>query len=81
MKAKLVRIGNSRGIRLPKPMIEQAGLEENVELEVQEGVILIRSVTATRAGWAKAAAVLAATGSTPLDPVVETEFDRDEWSW
>ena len=32
MKARLVRIGNSRGVRLPKPLIEEAGLEDDVEL-------------------------------------------------
>ncbi len=41
MKARLVRIGNSRGIRLPKPIIEQAGLTEEVELRVSEGAIII----------------------------------------
>ena len=34
MKARLVRIGNSRGIRLPKPLIEQAGLTDEVELRI-----------------------------------------------
>ena len=33
MKAKLVQIGNSRGVRLPKPMIEEAGLKDDVETE------------------------------------------------
>jgi antitoxin MazE len=41
MKARLVQIGNSRGIRLPKPLIEQAGLGEDVELVVRHGGILI----------------------------------------
>ena len=41
MKTKLVRIGNSRGVRLPKPFIDQAGLEEQVELVVREGEIVI----------------------------------------
>jgi antitoxin MazE len=37
MKARLVRIGNSRGVRLPKPLILEAGLGEDVELRVQKG--------------------------------------------
>ena len=45
MKARLVRIGNSRGVRLPKPLIEEAGLTEDVELQVQEGQIIISRVS------------------------------------
>ena len=81
MKTKLVRIGNSRGIRLPKLLIEQAGLEDDVQLELQGGTVVIRPLATTRAGWAAAAAALAATGSGLLDPVVATDFDRDEWAW
>ncbi len=81
MKTKLVRIGNSRGIRLPKLLIEQAGLEDDVELELQGGTVVIRPLASTRAGWAEAAAALAATGGGLLDPIVATDFDRDEWAW
>ncbi|MEO5824986.1 MAG: AbrB/MazE/SpoVT family DNA-binding domain-containing protein [Gemmatimonadales bacterium] len=81
MKTKLVRIGNSRGIRLPKPFIEEAGLDEDVELEVHGHTIVIRPISSTRAGWAEAAAALAATQTGMLDPVMPTEFDRDKWTW
>ena len=62
MKARIVRIGNSRGVRLPKALIEQSGLGEEVELRVQPGAILIHSVAQPRAGWAEAARRL---GSAP----------------
>ena len=52
--AKLVAIGNSRGVRLPKAMIEQAGLGADIELEVIDGAIVIRSHRPVRAGWAEA---------------------------
>jgi antitoxin MazE len=81
MKTKLVRIGNSRGIRLPKLLIEQAGLEEDVQLELRGGSVVIRPLASIRAGWAQAAATLAATEDGLLDPVVATNFDRDEWAW
>ncbi len=82
MKARLVRIGNSRGIRLPKPLIEQAGLGEEVELLVQEGAILIQSTTAPRTGWADAARHLAhAEGTGLLDAPLPTKFDEGEWKW
>jgi antitoxin MazE len=82
MKARIVRIGNSRGIRLPKPLIEQAGLGEVVELLVQEGAILIQATAGTRAGWAEAAQRLAAEEDGRLvDEPTLTKFDETEWSW
>lgn len=81
MKAKLVRIGNSRGVRIPKPLIDQVGLADEVELEIEGGAVVIRPAAAIRAGWAQAAAALAETRPHLLDPVVETTFDRDEWVW
>lgn len=82
MKARLVRIGNSRGVRLPKPLIEQAGLGEVVELLVQDGAILIQSTAAPRTGWAEAARNLAETdGGGLLDAPTFTKFDEVEWRW
>ena len=82
MKAKLVRIGNSQGIRLPKPLIEQVGLAEEVELEVRDGAIVIGPAEQLRSGWAEAAQALAARGENQLlDPFVPTQFDEQEWAW
>lgn len=82
MKTRIVRIGNSRGIRIPKPLLTQAGLGEEVELRVEAGAIRIESLTAPRAGWAEAAQQLVATeGTGLLDEPGPTRFDRDEWEW
>lgn len=54
VKTRLIRIGNSRGVRLPKPVIEQAGIGEDVQLEVQGSTLVIRALRSTRAGWAEA---------------------------
>ena len=82
MKAKIVRIGNSRGIRLPKPLIEQAGLAEEVELEVRDGEIVISSALRPRRGWAEAAHHLASRSECELlDEPVPTSFDSEEWEW
>lgn len=80
-KARLVRIGNSRGIRLPKPLIEQAGLADEVELDVHDGAIVIRPLNGPRAGWADAAAALAEVEGGLLDAPTATRFDREEWEW
>ncbi len=81
MKTRLVRIGNSRGVRLPKVLIEQAGLDEDVELAVEGNTVVIRPLASTRAGWAEAAADLAATDEGLLDAVRPNAFDEDEWTW
>lgn len=82
MKTRLVRIGNSRGVRIPKPLLEEAGLEEEVELRVVESGILIERVGRARSGWADAAAELEARGEGGLlDEVTPTGFDESEWEW
>jgi antitoxin MazE len=55
MHAFLVKIGNSQGVRLPKAVIEQAGLEKDLDLEVVDGAVIIRSQKQARTGWAEAA--------------------------
>ncbi len=81
MKTKLVRIGNSRGIRLPKPIIEEAGISNAVEVRVRSGAIIIAKVSGPRAGWAEAAKHLREQGEDRLlDPPASTHFDREEWT-
>lgn len=82
MKSRLIRIGNSRGVRLPKSLIEEAGLSDELELHLDNGTIVIRSAKPARAGWAEAAAEMATTGEDRLpDEVVPTRFDDEEWEW
>lgn len=82
MKAKIVRIGNSRGIRIPKPLLEQAGLGEDVELRIVDSGIVIEPSSRARAGWRQAARLLHERGDDePLDAPTPTEFDATEWSW
>ena len=82
--AKLVAIGNSRGVRIPKAMIEQTGLGEEVELEVVDGTIVIRRKRRPREGWAEAATLLAERGEElppEITDMTETEWMRDHWRW
>jgi antitoxin MazE len=82
MRTRLVSIGNSRGIRLPKLLIEEVGLRDEVELRVQEGAIVIRPAGAPRAGWAEAARELSECAEAGLlDAPTPTRFDQDEWEW
>lgn len=82
MKTRLVRIGNSRGVRLPKPLILEAGLSEDVELRVQKGAIVIARAALPRSGWSEAAKRLRMRSDDALlDPPTLTRFDETEWTW
>jgi len=82
MKTKLIKIGNSRGIRIPKPLLEEAGLIEEVSITVTDQGLVVESVDSTRANWATAAAQLHARGEDGLlDESVPTFFDETEWKW
>lgn len=82
MKTRIVRIGNSRGVRIPKPLLEEAGLEDEVELRVVDSSIVIESAEAPRRGWESAAAELnARDGDRLLDEPMPTAFDEVEWVW
>ena len=81
MKARLVRVGNSRGVRIPKALIEETGLGEDVELRARGRSIVISPGGRPRAGWREAARQLRQDGLGLLDPPTTTRFDRDEWEW
>ena len=82
IKTRLVQIGNSRGVRLPKPIIEEAGLDDEVELQVRGGAIIIKPLRAPRSGWEEAARALRESGGDVLlDPPTPTRFDEEEWEW
>jgi antitoxin MazE len=79
MKARLIRIGNSRGVRLPKAVIEQVGLEDEVELRVEDQRVVIMPSSRPRAGWAEAVRDLGPDEL--LDPPAPTRFDEADWQW
>ena len=82
MKARLVRIGNSRGVRLPKLLIQEARLKDEVLLRVRDGAVIITSSSRPRSGWAEAASqVRQQDQDRLLDEPTPTDFDQKEWRW
>ncbi|MBI3355912.1 MAG: AbrB/MazE/SpoVT family DNA-binding domain-containing protein [Nitrospirae bacterium] len=84
MKARVVRIGNSKGIRIPKAVIEQCHLHGAVDLEVQQGQLVIRSTSRPRAGWGEAFEQMHRHGDDHLldrEPSASSTWDRKEWTW
>jgi len=78
-----VRIGNSRGIRIPKPLIEQCGFGDTVELHVEQDRLIIAPDHAPRQGWKEAFAATrsGAPDSVLLEALPSNEFDAEEWTW
>jgi antitoxin MazE len=83
MKVELVRIGNSRGIRIPKPILEQCGFRETVELSVEKHRLVISPEHRPRQGWEEAfrAAGMSGRDELLLDTLPANEFDRKDWQW
>ena len=82
MRTRIVRIGNSRGVRIPKPLLEEAGLEDEVKLTLGPAGILISPAGTPRSDWAEAAGLVRERGEDGLlDAHVSTRFDESEWEW
>jgi antitoxin MazE len=79
---RIVTIGNSRGIRIPKPLLEQAQLEEEVEIAVGRNELVIRSASHPRQGWDAQFRGMAEQGDDRLlDAPLPTTWDLEEWQW
>ncbi len=84
MRTNIIRIGNSQGIRIPKLLLEQSHLGTEVELEVEDGNIVIRSASHPRQGWEEKFRLMAENGDDKLIDASlceQSEWDKDEWEW
>ena len=84
MRAHIAKIGNSQGIRIPKPLLDQTGIKDDVELEVDKTQIIIRPVSHPRAGWDKAFQSMAENNDDALingNDTISHSWDDEEWQW
>jgi antitoxin MazE len=84
MKTRIIRIGNSQGIRISKPLLEQTGLKGDVEICPHKDGLLIRRTAKARAGWAARLRQMARTGDDSLldeTAVSLSSWDEEEWTW
>jgi antitoxin MazE len=82
MRTRIVPIGNSQGLRIPKAILNACGLRGEVELSIEEDKLIVEPSREVRQGWAAAAQHMADSREDELlDPAVPTEFDVDEWEW
>ena len=79
---RIIQIGHSRGIRVPKAVLEQAELPEQVELQAEPARLVVTAARKARAGWADAASEMHAGGDDQLlDQMPSTNLDDEEWEW
>lgn len=83
VRTRLIKIGNSQGLRIPKVVLEQLNLSDEVELEVQENQLVIRPFVAPRFHWEEQFQAMAASGDDQmLDEIPSlTTWDEEEWEW
>ncbi len=84
MKTRIVKIGNSQGIRIPKLFLERSNLTEEVELEAQDNQIIIRSLRRPRQDWEESFRAMAESGDDALldeNLLPQTQWDGAEWQW
>ena len=84
MTLKLIQIGNSMGIRLPKKLIEQFNFNNEIDAEIKRDGLLLRKKNNSRAGWKKQILREIKKGGYPeslIEGNIENEFDESEWQW
>jgi antitoxin MazE len=83
MRARVIKIGNSQGLRIPKPILEQTGIMDDVEIEVEKNQIIIRPIKNVREGWDAAFKIMGEKGDD--EPILDENFshswDEEEWQW
>jgi antitoxin MazE len=84
VKARIIKMGNSKGVRIPKPILEQLALGEEVELSVRGDQLVIRPGKRPRSGWEEQFDRMAERGDDRLldaETVSLTQWDEDDWQW
>jgi antitoxin MazE len=83
IKTRLVKIGNSQGLRIPKLLLEQLNLPTDVELEVQDDHLIVRPSSHPRADWAEQFRQMAQRADDRLldSDLTLTEWEASEWQW
>ena len=81
METSIIQIGNSRGLRLSKTILEKYNIKDKVELILEEGQIILRPIESPRENWEEKFKKMADNGDDQLlmNDVFEDE-NFDEWS-
>jgi antitoxin MazE len=82
---KIVKIGNSQGIRIPKIILQESQISNEVELIAEHEQIIIRSIKKTRSGWDESFKTMAQNNDDKLldeeQLSYQSSWDKEEWEW
>jgi antitoxin MazE len=82
MKAQIIQIGNSQGLRIPKALLEETKISGEVEIEVHRDGILIKNIKKPRSDWdEKFKTASEYEDDQAVDGRLPTSFERKEWQW
>jgi antitoxin MazE len=82
MKASIIKIGNSQGLRIPKPILDQCGFTKEVELVVINQELVVKAPKSPRKSWSSSFKKMADNKDDHLlDLSVSTDWEREEWEW
>jgi antitoxin MazE len=81
MKAKIIPIGNSQGLRIPKPILKQCGFGQDVEIEIHDKKLIIKSSNKARHNWGKAFETMHQNEDDKLIEFAQNQWDEEEWEW
>ncbi len=81
MKVGIISVGNSKGIRIPKVILEQCSFDKEAELEVQGNALLIKPVKKVREGWDKAFQLVHERNEDALVINDALDIGMENWEW
>jgi len=81
MKVGIISVGNSKGIRIPKAILEQCRFNKEAELEVQGNALLIKPVNKVREGWDKAFQLMHERNEDALVIHDALDMEMENWEW
>lgn len=83
MQINLIRIGNSKGIRLPQNLIQQCGFSDTIEAQLVNRCLVLKAVKQPRKNWEK---IFKSEKDTQDDEIkdflnVPNRWDENDWEW
>ena len=82
MHVNLVQIGNSKGIRLPRAVLEALNVEKELDIEVKDQILIVKPVhNGPRKGWEEKLKTMQKRGEDKL--LIDDMMDADskDWEW